>query len=71
MPMKMRILIADQELVSEHENMPAAVRHLDRLAARRGWLYSRRRIDARHWEGRLYRAQNDPNHVASYNIEKE
>jgi hypothetical protein len=63
------VRLADDEIVSQHENMPAAVRYLEKFADRRGWFYSRHRVDARNWAG-AFNLRNSADHLATYTITK-
>jgi hypothetical protein len=61
---------ADKVITTEQPSIPAATRYLERFAAARGWLYSRRKVAANSWAGSFVKG-NSATHLATYTIVKK
>lgn len=60
----------DHEVVSEHPNMVAAKKYLERFALTHGWFWNHHCSDARSWVGR-FNLRNSTVPQATYTITKE
>lgn len=57
-------------VTTEHLNMPAVHRHLERFAANRGWFWSKHKVAANQWAGRLTPAGTSNDQMATFTLTK-
>ena len=59
-----------ETITTEHTNTPAVHRYLERFAASRGWFWSKHKVAANRWAGRLTPAGLSTDQMATFTLTK-